>query len=226
MILLLAASGRRWRMSAPQIRLKPKRGATNATSIAVVKIARTTSDGRGRESGAGDPHQSQRQRTDEPHQVMGVDPDRRRPTVMNKPPSRPSVQIHPTCAIHSSSAQSSTVRAKRSSGSSSSTALGNVRRYSTSLSANQCLHLGEGVAVFLWMLILIAQPGLASRRLVPPIAQDGIEGHDPKSRQPRDHPAEAERHPRERVVDAEDDDAARAGQLRQAARTTCADSRV
>jgi hypothetical protein len=37
--------GLKWRMSVPQIRPKPKRGATNATSIAVVKIARTTLKG-------------------------------------------------------------------------------------------------------------------------------------------------------------------------------------
>ena len=35
---LPGASGRTWRMSAPQISAKPTRGATNATSIAVVKI--------------------------------------------------------------------------------------------------------------------------------------------------------------------------------------------
>ena len=41
------------------------------------------------------------------------------------------------------------------------------------------------------MLILIAQPRLAPRRLVAPIAQDGIERHEPESRQPRDHAPQA-----------------------------------
>jgi hypothetical protein len=35
-------SGRTWRMSAPHTRAKPKRGAPTATTIAVAKIARTT----------------------------------------------------------------------------------------------------------------------------------------------------------------------------------------
>src|SRR4029077_5211507 len=39
-------SGRKWRIRAAQIRPKPSRGATNATSIAVVKPARTMSDRR------------------------------------------------------------------------------------------------------------------------------------------------------------------------------------
>src|SRR5213078_2730920 len=38
------ASGRKWRIRAVHIRPKAKRGATNATSIAIVKLARTTSD--------------------------------------------------------------------------------------------------------------------------------------------------------------------------------------
>ena len=41
-----AASGRKWRIRAPHIRPNPRRGATNATSIAVVKLARTPSDRR------------------------------------------------------------------------------------------------------------------------------------------------------------------------------------
>ncbi|HMF60563.1 MAG TPA: hypothetical protein VK595_09330 [Vicinamibacterales bacterium] len=39
-------SGRTWRARAQQISAKPRRGATNATSIAVVNTARTTSDRR------------------------------------------------------------------------------------------------------------------------------------------------------------------------------------
>ena len=42
----LVTSGRTWRSRAPQISAKPTRGATNATSIAVVKIARTASERR------------------------------------------------------------------------------------------------------------------------------------------------------------------------------------
>ena len=41
-----AASGRKWRIRAPHIMPNPSRGATNATSIAVVKLARTPSDRR------------------------------------------------------------------------------------------------------------------------------------------------------------------------------------
>jgi hypothetical protein len=40
------ASGRKWRIRAQHIRPKLRRGATNETSIAVVKLARTTSDRR------------------------------------------------------------------------------------------------------------------------------------------------------------------------------------
>jgi hypothetical protein len=49
---------------------------------------------------------------------------RRRPIVMNNPPSRPSDQIHPTCASNASGSQLSGARANKSSGSSSSTVLG------------------------------------------------------------------------------------------------------
>src|SRR5262245_11458212 len=64
---------------------------------------------------------------------------RRAPIVKNNPPSPPSDHIQPSCAIQRSKAQSSTAPAKRSSDSSSSTVLGNDRRYSTPLSANHCL---------------------------------------------------------------------------------------
>jgi hypothetical protein len=44
---LPAAAGRKWRIRAPpHIRPKPKRGATNATGIAVMKLASTTSERR------------------------------------------------------------------------------------------------------------------------------------------------------------------------------------
>jgi hypothetical protein len=42
-LLPAAASGRKWRIRAPHIRLKPRRGARNATSITVVKLSSTTS---------------------------------------------------------------------------------------------------------------------------------------------------------------------------------------
>jgi hypothetical protein len=42
--LLRAAFGRKWRMRAPHIRPKPRRGATIATCMAVVKLAKTPSD--------------------------------------------------------------------------------------------------------------------------------------------------------------------------------------
>lgn len=58
------------------------------------------------------------------HSAAGV----RRPIVMNSPPSRPSVRIQPIWAIHASTLQSSTAGAKRSSGSSPKTVLGNERR--------------------------------------------------------------------------------------------------
>ena len=41
-----AASGRKWRIRAPHIMPNPRRGATNAISIAVVKLERTPSDRR------------------------------------------------------------------------------------------------------------------------------------------------------------------------------------
>ena len=48
----------------------------------------------------------------------------RRPTVKNRPPSRPSVHTQPSCASHPSTRQLSTAGEKRSSGSSPSTVLG------------------------------------------------------------------------------------------------------
>jgi hypothetical protein len=60
-----------------------------------------------------------------------------RPIVKNNPPSRPSVRIHAICVSQLSSPQLSAARANKSSGVSSKTALGYVRRYSTPCSANQ-----------------------------------------------------------------------------------------
>src|SRR5262249_49794555 len=54
--------------------------------------------------------------------------------------------------------------------------------------AKPALHLTNGVAVFLRVLILVAQPGLAPRRLGPSIAQDRIERDEAVTEQPC-HPA-------------------------------------
>src|SRR4051812_33921354 len=46
-------------------------------------------------------------------------------------------------------------------------------------------HVGDRVAMFLGMLILITQPGLPAGGFVAPVAQHRIERHEAKSREPR-----------------------------------------
>src|SRR5437016_11445682 len=66
------------------------------------------------------------------------------------------------------------------------------------------LHFADRVTVFLRMSILIAQPGLPSRRLGLSRAQDRIERDQSETRQARDELSSTRGQPRERIVDADD----------------------
>src|SRR5947207_15576268 len=65
------------------------------------------------------------------------------------------------------------------------------------------LNLRERVTMLFGMLILIAEPRLAPRRLVFPITQHRIKGNQPITRQSGDHAAQAEWDASNRIVEAE-----------------------
>src|ERR1017187_103990 len=63
------------------------------------------------------------------------------------------------------------------------------------------LHLGNRMTMLLRMLILIAQPRLASRWIILAIAQYRIEWDQPVSRQASDQAAEPKRNARQHIVE-------------------------